>query len=128
MPGAVAGALGWTGLHAVGGLYIDHVVREASLTYGAFAVVIGLLSWLYLQTRLLLLAAELNTVLADRLWPRSLVSDGSAASPAREDGGWTRQRTSVPSAVRGTHLSHAAAPRLERAWPDRDSSGTARGR
>lgn len=82
MPGAVAGALGWTGLHAVGGLYIDHVVREASLTYGAFAVVIGLLSWLYLQTRLLLLAAELNTVLAGRLWPRSLVSDGSPPPPS----------------------------------------------
>ncbi len=71
-PGAVAGALGWTALHAVGGLYLSHVVGEASLTYGAFAVVIGLLSWLYLQTRLLLLAAELNAVLSRRLWPHSL--------------------------------------------------------
>jgi uncharacterized BrkB/YihY/UPF0761 family membrane protein len=75
MPGAVAGALGWTGLHAVGGLYVSHVVAEASLTYGAFAAVIGLLSWLYLQTRLLLLAAELNAVLSRHLWPRALRGD-----------------------------------------------------
>jgi membrane protein len=37
-----------------------------------FAAVIGLLSWLWLGGRLLLVAAELNVVLAERLWPRSL--------------------------------------------------------
>jgi uncharacterized BrkB/YihY/UPF0761 family membrane protein len=32
-----------------------------------------LLGWLYLSARLLLYAAELNVVLARRLWPRSLL-------------------------------------------------------
>jgi uncharacterized BrkB/YihY/UPF0761 family membrane protein len=35
--------------------------------------VIVLLSWLYLSAQLLLYAAEINVVLARRLWPRSLL-------------------------------------------------------
>jgi uncharacterized BrkB/YihY/UPF0761 family membrane protein len=31
-----------------------------------------LLSWFYLQSQVLLLAAQLNVVRQDRLWPRSL--------------------------------------------------------
>jgi hypothetical protein len=38
-----------------------------------FAVVIVLLSWLYLSVRLLLYATEINVVLAKRLWPRRLL-------------------------------------------------------
>jgi uncharacterized BrkB/YihY/UPF0761 family membrane protein len=34
--------------------------------YGAFAVVIGLLTWINIQVRLILYAAELNSVLATR--------------------------------------------------------------
>lgn len=72
LPGALVGALGWTALHGLGGVYLDRVVREATLTYGTFAVVIGLLAWLYLLARVFLLAAELNWVLAGRGWPVSL--------------------------------------------------------
>ena len=43
--------------------------------YGGLAVVIGLLSWLYLQAQVTLLAAEVDVVLARHLWPRSLVAD-----------------------------------------------------
>jgi uncharacterized BrkB/YihY/UPF0761 family membrane protein len=45
---------------------------RASATYGTFALVIGLLSWLYLASTVTLLAAELNVVRSRRLWPRSL--------------------------------------------------------
>jgi uncharacterized BrkB/YihY/UPF0761 family membrane protein len=56
------------------GVYILHrQLEQANLIYGVFAVVIVLLSWLYLSARLLLYAAEINVVLAKRLWPRSLV-------------------------------------------------------
>lgn len=73
-PGAVAGAVGWSMIHWLGGLYVESIVRRATLTYGAFAVVIGLLTWLYLQARVFLLAASLNRVLADHLWPVSFRS------------------------------------------------------
>ncbi len=43
-----------------------------SPTYGVFAVVITLLSWLYLGSQLRLWAAEINVVLRYRLWPRSV--------------------------------------------------------
>jgi membrane protein len=71
-PGIVAAAIGWELLQAVGGVYIGHVVRGASSTYGTFATVIGLLTWLFLGARVLVYAAEMNTVLSRRLWPRSL--------------------------------------------------------
>lgn len=47
-------------------------LRTASPTYGVFAVIITLLSWLYLGSQLVLWAAEINVVLRYRLWPRSL--------------------------------------------------------
>jgi len=41
--------------------------------YGIFGVVIGLLAWVYLGAKLSMYAAEINVVLARRLWPRSMV-------------------------------------------------------
>ena len=46
-------------------------VRAASDTYGTFAVVIGLLAWLYLLAQVSVAAAEVNVVAARRLWPRA---------------------------------------------------------
>src|SRR3954454_14875338 len=71
-PGIGAATLLWTVLQAVGGAYISHVVRGAGQTYGTFATVIGLLTWLFLGARIVVLSAELNSVLSRRLWPRSL--------------------------------------------------------
>jgi YihY family inner membrane protein len=73
LPGAVCGAVGWTALQALGVYIVDRQLEQANLIYGVFAVVIVLLSWLYLSAQLLLYAAELNVVLARRLWPRSLL-------------------------------------------------------
>ena len=71
-PGAAVGAVAWTVLQAAGGYYVGHQLQGASSTYGAFAVVIGLLTWLYLGAQVTLLAAEVNVVRARRLWPRSI--------------------------------------------------------
>ena len=56
----------------MGGAYIGHVVKNASNTYGTFATVIGLLTWMHLGAQAVLYSAELNTVLTLKLWPRSL--------------------------------------------------------
>jgi len=66
MPGALVGGIGWTVLQTVGAYFVRYLVKGASDTYGAFAVVIGLLTWINIQVRLLLYAAELNSVLAAR--------------------------------------------------------------
>jgi membrane protein len=78
-PGIVLAAFGWAVLQALGTIYVDHVVRRANQTYGFFAIVIGLLSWLYLGAQMLLYAAEANVVRARRLWPRSLFDPATAA-------------------------------------------------
>ena len=73
LPGAAVGALGWSVLQTVGVQLINHQLERANLLYGVFAVVLVLLGWLYLSTQLVLYAAEVNVVLARRLWPRSLL-------------------------------------------------------
>jgi membrane protein len=78
--GAALGAVFLTILSLVGGIYIKHVVSRASNTYGTFATVIGLLVWLHLIAQLTMYAAEINTVVVRRLWPRSLL--GPPESPA----------------------------------------------
>jgi len=80
-PGAAAAALFWVLLQALGGLYVSHVLASSSNTYGTFALVIGLLSWIYLCAHVTLLCAEANVVLARGLWPQEL---SSADAPAAE--------------------------------------------
>lgn len=74
LPGAVLGAALWQLLQALGGLYINHELRHNGPLYGTFALVLGLLAWLYLGAQLTLIAAEVNVVLDRKLWPRTLFS------------------------------------------------------
>lgn len=80
LPGASLAGGAFVGLQVIGSLYVQRINEGASDVYGTFAFVIGLLSWIYLQARVLLLSAELNVVLFDRLWPRSLF--GQPRTPA----------------------------------------------
>ncbi|HYJ61124.1 MAG TPA: YihY/virulence factor BrkB family protein [Actinomycetota bacterium] len=71
--GAVAAGTAWTVLLAAGARYVAWQVSGAGRVYGTFALVIGLLAWLFLSAQVALLGAEINVVRAARLWPRSLV-------------------------------------------------------
>src|SRR6266545_1787048 len=62
LPGAAAGAVGWSVLQALGAWIVTRQLARANLVYGAFAIVIVLLGWLYLSAQLLLYAAEVNVV------------------------------------------------------------------
>jgi YihY family inner membrane protein len=73
VPGAVVGGIGWSILQTVGGYLVAHQLRHASQVYGFFASVIGLISWLSIGAQLTLYSAEMNVVLARKLWPRSIV-------------------------------------------------------
>lgn len=72
VPGAVLAGIGYYGLQLIGAYYVTRTVQGAEDTYGTFAVVIGLLAWLYLQAQLTLIAAEVNVVVHRRLWPRGM--------------------------------------------------------
>lgn len=74
-PGIVSAAVLWTILLRIGGIYTQHVVQTAGNTYGTFAAVIGLMTWLYLGGRVLVYSAEFNSVLTGKLYPRSLFGE-----------------------------------------------------
>ena len=71
LPSAVLTAIIWTILQLLG-TYLIGRTQHSSAVYGVFAVVLGLLAWLYLAAQLTLYAVELNVVAVRRLWPRSL--------------------------------------------------------
>jgi membrane protein len=70
--GAVLAGVIWQILQAVSGYFISHQLAHASPIYGTFAIVIGLIAWLYLQAQLTLYAVQVSVVRAYRLWPRSI--------------------------------------------------------
>jgi uncharacterized BrkB/YihY/UPF0761 family membrane protein len=95
LPGAVLAALAWALLQWLGGWYVARQLSRASATYGTFALVIGLLSWLYLASTVTLLAAEVNVVRTRRLWPRSLTPPLGGADE-RALAGLARQEERMP--------------------------------
>jgi len=82
LPGVALASIGALALQSAGAWYVERTVARASETYGTFALVIGLLSWFWLFSHLLLVAAEVNVVLRRRLWPRSLTGELEAADRA----------------------------------------------
>ena len=73
-PGAIAAAVIWQLLQSFGVIYVGHVVRHASDTNAVFALVLGMLAFLYLSAMAVLLCAEINVVRVSRMHPRSLLT------------------------------------------------------
>ncbi len=74
LPGSLLGVLCWQTLQSVGAEFVRAVVAGQSATNGVFAVVLGLLGWIYLASVAFVLCSELNVVLALRLYPRALLT------------------------------------------------------
>lgn len=74
LPGALAAAVIWQALQWFGAGYVAHTVKTASATNSVFALVLGLLAFLLLVSSTLVMCAELNVVLVERLHPRALLT------------------------------------------------------
>jgi YihY family inner membrane protein len=74
VPGAVLAAVIWQLLQSFGVVYVDHVVKHASETNGVFALVLGLIAFLYLTAVAVVLCVEINVVRVDALHPRALMT------------------------------------------------------
>jgi YihY family inner membrane protein len=72
--GAWLAALAWQGLQLLGTAYVGHVVKQASVTDSVFALVLGLIAWIYLAAVAVVFCVEVNVVRALRLYPRSLLT------------------------------------------------------
>jgi YihY family inner membrane protein len=74
LPGAVVAGVIWQLLQTFGGVYIKYVVSRASITNGVFAVVLGLLAFMYIAAALVVISVEINVVRVDKLYPRALLT------------------------------------------------------
>jgi YihY family inner membrane protein len=81
--GVAVAAVFWEVLQFFGGYYVSHVLRHTSPLGAPFATVIALLVFLHLGAQVTLYAAEINVVVARRLWPRNLL--GPPQAPADEE-------------------------------------------
>ena len=64
----------WQLLQSFGVIYVRHVIKHASATNAVFAIVLGLLAFLYVTATAVLLAVEINVVRVNRIHPRSLLT------------------------------------------------------
>jgi uncharacterized BrkB/YihY/UPF0761 family membrane protein len=115
--GALVAGVAWQALQAVGGYLVDHYLRHTSQVYGVFAIVLGLLFWLYLGARLTLYAAEVNVVAARQLWPRSVLQPPLAADQHTQK---SNPATPLPVA---DHQQDLAAPQTPTSGQLRDIAG-----
>ncbi|WP_032397764.1 YihY/virulence factor BrkB family protein [Rhodococcoides fascians] len=74
LPGAVVAGLTWQLLQTFGGVYVKYVAASSTVTNGVFAVVLGLLAFLYVTSVSIVICIEINVVRVDRLFPRSLLA------------------------------------------------------
>jgi len=89
--GAAIAAVVWQVLQLAGGYVVAHQLRRSSELYGVFGVVLGLIAWLFVEAEVTLFAAEVDAVLARRLWPRSLKSGEGGPVSQDEKAGTTTQ-------------------------------------
>lgn len=134
VPGVVLGGLAWTILQAVGGYVVGHDLKGASAVYGTFGFVLGLIAWIYLAAEITIYAAELNTVIFHRLWPRGMVQPPLTEADQRSLAFQVTQNQRRPEQEVGTRFrgrpmtqdeyrtrgyqSDEAVPGIERKAPD----------
>jgi membrane protein len=72
--GAIAAAVIWQFLQLAGAVLLGEKLKGATATYGLFAIVLGLLAWVYVGAVTVVMCAEFNAVRARGMWPRSLLA------------------------------------------------------
>ncbi len=83
LPGALLAGLVFWLLQEASSVIVSRELSKAQGTYGNFATVITILWWFYLQAQVTLLGAQLNVVLEQGLYPRSLFDGPSTAADYR---------------------------------------------
>jgi membrane protein len=58
-----------------GSIMVAHQLKNLNALYGTFAIVLGLLFWIYLLAQVIIYAVEIDSVRHLKLWPRGLQGD-----------------------------------------------------
>jgi membrane protein len=61
-------------MQLAGAVLLGDKLKGATATYGLFAIVLGLLAWVYVGSVTVVMCAEFNAVRARGMWPRSLLA------------------------------------------------------
>jgi YihY family inner membrane protein len=114
LPGALLSGLVFWILQQVSSFIISRHLSGAQSTYGNFATVITMLWWFYLQAQVTLLGAQLNVVLKERLYPRSLFGGPETEADRRALAAYAEEeqrheRHEIESDVRGGDRSKETA-------------------
>jgi membrane protein len=78
--GSFIGAVIIQVLLTFGSILVKEQLRGFNSLYGTFAVVLGLLFWIYLLAEVLVYSIEIDTVRALGLWPRSITPEHKTAA------------------------------------------------
>lgn len=73
LPGATLASVAWQVMQTIGVAYIGGL-RNSSATNGVFALVLGLLGFLFIAAIVVVFCAEINVVRSARLYPRALLT------------------------------------------------------
>ncbi|MCL5048341.1 MAG: YihY/virulence factor BrkB family protein [Firmicutes bacterium] len=79
-PGSIAAGLLFTAMTTIGASLVWHELIHSSETYGAFSQVIGVIVFLLIIAKITVYASELNCVLAQNLFPRSITKKSLTAA------------------------------------------------
>ena len=71
-PGAIVAGTLFTAMTTVGAGLVEHELTHSSETYGAFAQVIGVVTFLLIVSKVTIYSSELNSVVGNKLFPRSI--------------------------------------------------------
>jgi YihY family inner membrane protein len=74
LPGAIAVGILWHLLQLGGSAFVGGVVANSTATNGVFALVLGLVAWLFLVSVTVIMSVEINVVRTERLYPRALLT------------------------------------------------------
>jgi membrane protein len=74
LPGAFVTGLLWQGLQYVGNTYVREVIGKANSVNQTFALVLGLLAFIYVAAIMVVMGLEVNVVLRRHLYPRALLT------------------------------------------------------
>ena len=74
LPGAFVTGVLWQGLQYIGNTYVREVIGKASTMNQTFALVLGLLAFIYIAAIMVVMGLEVNVVLRRRLYPRALLT------------------------------------------------------
>jgi membrane protein len=125
--GALIAGLIWQVLQVAGGYVVSHQLHRANELYGTFGVVLGLVAWLYLQAEATLWAAEVDVVLAKRLWPVSMLAESESESESTGTGTGTGAAAPAvagpPAATAGSADRAGPAAPAPRPARDNESAG-----